>query len=104
MLDTTNEPVELDNTVAHWLNAYRDIQAQIKDLEEKLAVARGHIEEALGDHAVGTVNGQPAVRWSWVTSRRFDQKIAKELLDPAQLHRCMMEQNTRRFELVREQQ
>jgi predicted phage-related endonuclease len=103
MFNALHDAVELDDRVAHWVNAYRDIQNQIKALEEQLAVARGHIEEALGDNTTGTVDGKLAVRWTWVTSRRFDQKIAKELLDPQQLQHCMLEQHTRRFELVREQ-
>lgn len=96
-----NQPIEL-GSAGNWLMRYREIQSQIKDLEEQLAQARAHVEEALGESSVGVIDGKPVVKWVWVESTRFDQKKAKELLDPGQLQACMTTQRIRRFDIVRE--
>ena len=100
----TTEPVELPEPVAHWLAEFVRIKNDIKTLEEKLEVARAHVELALGESPLGLVNGQPAVKWNWVESRRFDQTKAKELLkdQPGILESCYTTQRIRRFEPVRE--
>lgn len=70
--------VELDGNTAQWLLYIRQCDAQIKQLEEAKAVARKHVEAALGDAEVGTVDGQPAVRWTWVRSSRFQTTKFRE--------------------------
>lgn len=100
----TTDPVELPTSVAHWLAEYVRIKNDIKALEEQLDLARSHVELALGESPLGLVNGQPAIKWSWVESRRFDQTKAKELLkdQPGILESCYTTQRVRRFEPVRE--
>lgn len=96
-----DQPIELGKA-GLWLIKYRDLQSQIKDLEEQLAQCRRHVEEALGENSVGLIQGKPAVKWVWVESTRFDQKKAREILDGETLNRCMTTQRSRRFDVVRE--
>lgn len=101
----TFEPVELPDPVKHWLAEYNRLKTEIKALEEKMEMARAHVELALGDATLGLVHGQPAIKWSWVESRRFDQTKAKELLkdQPGLLESCYTTQRIRRFEPIREE-
>lgn len=89
---------ELDD-LAGWIDVLRTAQAEKAKAEEVISQARAKIEEALGDAEVGTVAGVPTVRWSFVTSQRFDQKKAKALLGDA-AEQCMTESHSRRFTLV----
>lgn len=89
---------ELDE-LAGWLEIYKAAKAQIAKAEEAAAVAREKIEDAMGDDEVGTVGGEPVVRWTVVHSERFDQKKAKAILgDDAAA--CMVPTTSRRFTLV----
>lgn len=85
--------------VAGWVDVIRVAQQQIAQKQEVIAHARERIEDALGDAEVGTVDGAPAVRWTYVTSTRFDQKKAKAILGD-EADACMTETTTRRFTLV----
>jgi predicted phage-related endonuclease len=96
------EPVELPSQIINWLNEYKKIQSQMKDLTEKLDIARAHIELALGESELGLIDGQPAIKWGYIESNRFDQKKAKEILTPEQVEACTVVQRARRFEPVRE--
>ena len=49
--------------------------AEIKALE---ASTRAVIEESLGDNEIGTLDGQPAVRWTFVKTNRLNQRKLKE--------------------------
>jgi predicted phage-related endonuclease len=64
--------IALPDDAAAWLGLIRQCDQQIKDLEETKQVARKHIEQLLGEHEVGTVDGQPVVRWTVVPSTRLD--------------------------------
>lgn len=90
---------EIDH-LAGWLGILREAQAQKAKAEEAIAVARQHIEDALGDDEVGTIAGAPVVRWTHVVSRRFDTGKAKALLAPEQVDACTVESTTRRFVVV----
>lgn len=82
-----------------WLDVYRAAAAEKARAEDVMAQARERIEDALGDDEVGTVDGQPVVRWTFVRSERFDVKKAKALLgDDAAA--CLVPMETRRFTLV----
>lgn len=82
-----------------WLDVYRAAAAEKARAEDVMAQARERIEHALGDDEVGTVDGQPVVRWTFVRSERFDVKKAKALLgDDAAA--CLVPMETRRFTLV----
>lgn len=87
--------------VANWLAVYRAAAARKAQAEELMAEARARIEDVLGEAEVGTVAGRPAVRWTHVTSRRFDQKAAKVLLGD-RADDCYVESTSRRFTLVDE--
>ena len=74
-----NDAVELPPHLAGWLTEYNNLKSQIKDLTEKADMARAHIESALGDSTLATVNGLPVLKWDYVDSRRFNQKKAQQL-------------------------
>lgn len=92
--------VELALDMKGWIELLKLSQADIKVLEEKIQVAREKIQEALGDNEIGTIDGQPVVRWTRVTSTRLDMKKAKEVLDPKILAFLSSESTSRRFTLV----
>lgn len=92
--------VELALDMKGWIELLRLSQADIKVLEEKVAVAREKIQEALGDNEIGLIDGAPVVRWTKVTSTRLDMKKAKEVLDPKILAFLSSESTSRRFTLV----
>ncbi|NBX97805.1 hypothetical protein EBQ81_02980 [bacterium] len=72
--------VDFDENIAMWLEQYRHALAKIKEWEEVADVARSHIESSLGDNEIGLYKGQEVVRFTSVTSTRFDTKRAKEIL------------------------
>ncbi len=86
--------------LAGWIDVLRAARAERKRIDEVITQAEDRIKDALGDVEDGLVNGQPAVRWTYVTSTRLDQKLAKSLLTPDQLAACMTETRSRRFTLV----
>ena len=83
-----NDAVELPPHLAGWLTEYNNLKSQIKDLTEKADMARAHIESALGDSTLATVNGLPVLKWDYVDSRRFNQKKAQQLLSPNVFDEC----------------
>ena len=92
--------IDFDESIAMWLEQYRSALAKIKEWEEVADVARSHIESALGDAEIGLYKGQQVVRFTTVTSTRFDVKRAKELLPPQVLDVLQVQTNSRRFTLV----
>lgn len=96
--------IDFDESIAMWLEQYRSALAKIKEWEEVADVARSHIEAALGDAEVGLYKGQQVVRYSTITSTRFDVKRAKELLPPQVLDVLQVQTNSRRFTLVNQDQ
>lgn len=92
--------IDFDDSVAMWLEQYRSALAKIKEWEEVADVARSHIENALGDAEVGYHNGQQVVRYTTVTSTRFDVKRAKEILPVQVLDLLQVQSVARRFSLV----
>jgi predicted phage-related endonuclease len=92
--------VDFDESVAMWLEQYRNAVLKIKEWEEIADVARSHIESALGDAQSGLYKGQEVVRWTNVTSTRFDVKRAKEILPPQVLDLLQVQSTSRRFSLI----
>ena len=92
--------IDFDESIAMWLEQYRSALAKIKEWEEVADVARSHIEAALGDAEVGYYKGQQVVRYTTVSSTRFDVKRAKEILPPQVLDVLQVQSNSRRFTLV----
>jgi hypothetical protein len=83
-----------------WLDIYRAAQDAIAKAEEAKAVAREKIEDAMGDDEIGTINGEPVVRWTYVHTDRFDQKKAKAILGD-EAAACIVTTTSRRFEMVK---
>lgn len=92
--------IDFDDSVAMWLEQYRSALAKIKEWEEVADVARSHIENALGDGELGYYQGQQVVRYTTITSTRFDVKRAKEILPPQVLDLLQVQSVSRRFSLV----
>ena len=92
--------VDFDGNTASWLENYKNALAKIKEWQEVADVARAHIEQSLGDAEVGMYQNRPVVRWSFVETRRFDVKRAKEILPPQVLDTLEVITNSRRFAIV----
>jgi predicted phage-related endonuclease len=92
--------VDFDNNTAAWLENYKNALAKIKEWQEVADVARAHIEQSLGDAEVGMYQNRPVVRWSFIETRRFDVKRAKEILPEQVLDTLEVISNSRRFSIV----
>lgn len=99
-MNELNEGKELPPSVAGWLEEYKKLKAQIKDLEERADIARSHVELFLNDANLGTVNGMPAIKWVHVEQRRFDQSKALQYLTEEQVADCYKVMTTRQFRPV----
>lgn len=99
-MNELNEAKELPSSVAGWLEEYKKLKTQIKELEERADIARSHVELFLADADLGTINGMPAVKWTYVQSQRFDQGEAKKILTPEQIEACTKILTTRQFRPV----
>jgi predicted phage-related endonuclease len=99
-MEEQRSSVELPLDIAGWIELYKKTQAEIKVLEEKVAAAKEKIQEALGENEVGLIDGSVVVRWTKVTSTRFDMKKAREVLDPKILAFLSSDSVSRRFTLV----
>ena len=82
-----------------WIDVLKAATTEKTRIETVIAQARSKIEDALGDAEVGTIAGVPVVKWTTVTSSRFDQKAAREFLGDAAAS-FMTETTTRRFTLT----
>lgn len=91
--------IEIDS-LQNWLIHLKQLRADRADIDMQIEVAEGHIKDALGDAEIGTINGEPVVRWSHVVSNRFDQKAAKALLTAEQVEACTKPSESRRFTIV----
>lgn len=99
-MNELNEAKELPASVAGWLEEYKKLKAQIKELEERADIARTHVEYFLADSPLGTVNGMPVVKWGYVQTNRFDQGEAKKILTPEQIEACTKQMVVRQFRPV----
>ena len=95
--------VDFDGNTASCLENYKNALANIKEWQEVADVARAHIEQSLGDAEVGMYQNRPVVRWSFVETRRFDVKRAKEILPPQVLDTLEVITNSRRFAIVEQE-
>lgn len=99
-MNELNEAKELPASVAGWLEEYKKIKAQIKDLEERADIARAHVELYLNEADLGTVNGMPVVKWIHVEQKRFDQSKALQYLTEEQVADCYKVVTSRQFRPV----
>ena len=93
--------IELD-ALANWVIHLKQLKQDRAEIDLQIWNAEGHIKDALGEVEVGTINGEPVVRWTYVTSNRFDQKVAKEFLTDEQMAACIKPSESRRFTIVQE--
>jgi predicted phage-related endonuclease len=91
--------IELD-ALANWVVHLKQLRADRAQLDEQIEMAENQIKDALGDAEVGTIGGEPVIRWSHVVSNRFDQKAAKALLTDDQVAACTKPSESRRFTIV----
>lgn len=98
-MEKITEAFELPTTLVAWLEEYKRLHAEKKALEERLEIARGHIELAMGDSELATVNGTPVVKFAWSERNTFDQSKAKKLLSEEQIAQCMNLSRVRSFRL-----
>lgn len=80
------------------LRAVKDRKAELKAAEE---VARGAIEQALGDNDEGELDGHTVVTWKYIKRNALDQKFLRETY-PELYESCKRVTETRRFEIVDE--
>jgi hypothetical protein len=91
--------VELD-ALANWVIHLKQLRQDRNMIDEQIELAEGHIKDALGDAEIGTIGGEPIVKWTHVTTNRFDQKAAKALLTDDQVAACTKPSESRRFTIV----
>ena len=91
--------VELD-ALANWVMHLKQLRADRADIDANIEQAENQIKDALGDAEVGTIGGEPVIRWSHVITNRFDQKAAKALLTDDQVAACTKPSESRRFTIV----
>ena len=94
---TIDDAVELPAYVQGWLGEYNRIKFEIKKLEEQADIARAHVELALGENPLGTINGNPVIKFAYIEQQRFDGKKAKEILTPEQVESCTVTTRMRQF-------
>lgn len=95
--------VVLDEQAAHWLERYKDALSKIKEWQEVADIARAHLENELGDNEEGFYQGRRVLRWTSVTSNRFDVKKAREILPEQVLDLLNVQQSSRRFTLCEDE-
>ena len=91
--------VELDALV-NWVVHLKQLRQDRAEIDEQIELAEGQIKDALGDAEVGTLNGEPIVKWTHIVTNRFDQKAAKALLTDDQVAACTKPSESRRFTIV----
>jgi hypothetical protein len=86
--------------VQGWFTILRSYTEQRDKAQEFIDLARSKIEEALGENETGLLAGVPVVKWTHVTTNRFDQKKAKAFLTDEQAAQCINTVESRRFVLL----
>ena len=68
--------IALDHIRAHVdiLKFVASKEAELKEMKER---SRAAVEEALGENEIGTVDGEPVVRWGHQKVNRLNQKALK---------------------------
>jgi hypothetical protein len=94
--------VEIDDNIIGWVEQYKNCLSKIKEWQESADIARSNIEVAMGDAQLALYRGQPVVRWTLITSKRFDVKKAKEYLPEPLIEQLSSEIESRRFTIVSE--
>lgn len=96
MTERERPGIELNDEQAGWVRVFQQASEQIERMTEVRDEARRHLEEALGEAEIGTVNGVSRVQWTHVSSTRLDQRKLKEQY-PDVHAACVALSMTRRF-------
>jgi len=91
--------IEIDS-LTNWVLMLKQLKADRAEIDEQIEVAENQIKDALGDAEIGTIGGEPVIKWTHVVSHRFDQSAAKELLTDDQVAACTKPSEFRRFTIV----
>jgi len=73
-----SDPVELDATLAAWVQAARAAADQIAYYTEIRDRAVEHIQAAMGDATSATIGGRPAVSWKTSKPGKYIDRAALE--------------------------
>ena len=99
-LEINPTEIDFDLSIARWVDEYKRLKLEAAQIAEQIDIARSHIEAALGDHEIGTVAGQPVVRWATVESERIDVKKLREVLPPQVLELVTKKSVAKRFTVL----
>lgn len=99
MTTQTTETIDVTD-IAGFIEAYRIVDAKIKEYAEMRESLRKRIEETMGQNDLGTVHGRPVVRWTRFTVRRMNTKLVAERFGPEQLSDCYIESESSRFSVL----
>ena len=91
--------IEIDS-LKNWVAMIKQLKADRAEIDEQIEIGENQIKDLMGDAEIGTVDGEPVVRWTHVVSNRFDQKAAKALLSDDQIADCTKPAESRRFTIV----
>jgi predicted phage-related endonuclease len=90
--------IALDHIKAHVdiLKYVARKEAELKEMKER---SRAAVEEALGENEIGTIDGEPAIRWGHQKVNRLNQRALKN--DHPEIVAEYTEANAqRRFEVL----
>lgn len=99
-LEINPTEIDFDLSIARWVDEYKRLKLEAAQIAEQIDIARSHIEAALGDHEIGTVAGQPVVRWATVESSRIDVTKLREVLPPQVLELVTKVSVAKRFTIL----
>jgi predicted phage-related endonuclease len=91
--------IELD-ALANWVLHLKQLRADRAEIDQQIEMAENQIKDALGDAEVGTIGGEPVIKWTHIVTNRFDQKAAKAILSDEQVAACTKPSESRRFTIV----
>lgn len=99
---TTEEelPTAAIDTVATYIDTYRALEKQIKDLVDMRDNVRREIEAALGDNQIGTVQGRRVVSYRRFTQHRLSIPAIRRKFSDQDLQDCYVDVPQSRFMLV----
>ena len=99
-IEIEHKVVDFDDAVGQWLRQYKEAQDEVKKWQEVADIARSHLESAMGEAEVAMYQNRPVIRWTYVESKRFDTKRAREILPPQVIEALEMISTSRRFTIV----
>lgn len=68
--------ISLDHIKAH-VDILKYAKRKQAELNEMVERSRAAVEEALGENEIGTIDGDPAIRWGHQKVNRLNQKALK---------------------------